>query len=473
MRTARGWLPTLSHRLRLPWTIWRRRQTAPNRQVSLELQQPFPFLLFLILLGWYIAAPSAAVVMCLSAVAGLLLIATLWARSMALHVEGKRELLYAAMQVGDELEEHISLVNRSHLPVLWAEFVDRSNMPGYLVSSVRAAGADSIQAWHAHTICSRRGLFTLGPWELRLGEPFGLFVAVQSYMQPQQILVYPSLAVLPDEILPHRGAQGDHRPLNQPVAAETADSMSVRAYLPGDPQRHIHWPTTARRNEPFVKIFEPEAASRIWLVPDLDARAHCGEGSDSSEETAILLAASLSAQLLGEKIAVGLFAGLQPPVLLQPQRGQEQLWTLLRELAPLHTDLNTDLAGTLENLARLLSPRDLVIVITPSLNLTWVQVLPRLVSRRAGTSAHVLLLDPHSFGGSGSGEDFLPVLAEARLEARLIRRGDIRPLGGVFGELSRWEFTTFGTGKAVARRAPRRAAALLFAGQSPDGVKET
>ena len=41
-------------------------------------------------------------------------------RVFALHVRGRRELQYAAVQVGDELEERVSVDNPTSLPVIWA-----------------------------------------------------------------------------------------------------------------------------------------------------------------------------------------------------------------------------------------------------------------------------------------------------------------------------------------------------------------
>ena len=148
--------------------------------------------------------------------AGILVSAFLWARMQARAVRGQRRLRFAAMQVGDELEEEISLENQALFPVLWAEFIDRSDIPGYTVSSARAADPRSHVNWHAHTICTRRGVFNLGPWELRLGEPFGILLVRQRYLQHQEILVYPPLAALPEQLLFHHGALGGHRPLNQP-----------------------------------------------------------------------------------------------------------------------------------------------------------------------------------------------------------------------------------------------------------------
>jgi uncharacterized protein (DUF58 family) len=46
------------------------------------------------------------------------------------------------------------------------------------------------------------------------------------------------------------------------------DPAEPREYVPGDPQRYIDWNTTARRNEPFVREYEPDAGVEVALVFD-------------------------------------------------------------------------------------------------------------------------------------------------------------------------------------------------------------
>jgi uncharacterized protein (DUF58 family) len=454
------------HRLQQPWIFLRR--CSPEREVWIELRQPLILFVLLVLFVWYLAAPARVIAIALSGCAGLSGLALLWAWRMALRVEARRRLTYAAMQVGDELEERITLWNHGFFPAVWAEFVDRSNLPGYTVSGVRAVGGWGEMAWRVHTICKLRGVYSLGPWILRLGEPFGLFEVGQRYQDKQQILVYPPLAALPGELLPHRGAQGDHRPLNQPIAAETADGMTVRAYTPGDPLHKIHWPTTARSFTPYVKVFEPEAASRIWLVPDFDAGVQIGQGVDSTEETMVLLAASLAARLLQERLAVGLFAGLEAPVLVLPQRGQPHLWTLLERLAPLHCQTGRPLSEALERLHPMLAPRDMLVVITPSSEPAWPAALNRVVRSRGMGSAEAILLDPLSFGGLAAVDGLMEQLAANGFQTRLVKKGQIEATKGAYGALNRWEFMVSATGRAIARRAPRRAAALIYARQGEE-----
>lgn len=434
--------------------VLRRYQRAEG-VTTLELRQWLPVLAWLTLLIGYVIAPTEVVTMALTALSCLLGGALAWARAMALGVTARRHLHYAAVQVGDELEELITLDNATHLPMLWAEFVDGSNLPGYAVSSVRAADPRQRIEWRAHAICTQRGLFVLGPWELRLGDPFGFFRVRQVYTQQQELMVYPPLADLPTRLLPQAAARGEQRRLRQPLHAETLTAISTRAYSPGDTLRHLHWPTTARKGEPYTKIFEPEATTTFWLIPDFDLTTHVGQGADSTEETLVLLTASLAAHLLRERLAVGLIAYTERATLLTPRRGVGNLWQFLRALAPLHAQCPWPLAQTLERAQSLIAARDVVIILTPAITIAWASALRRIVGRGGG--ANVILLDPASFGGAARAEIGVDILNNSGLTAQVVRRGELKPKAEAYGALRRWEFMTLGTGRVVTRQTPREA----------------
>jgi uncharacterized protein (DUF58 family) len=46
------------------------------------------------------------------------------------------------------------------------------------------------------------------------------------------------------------------------------DPAELREYVSGDPRRYIDWNTTARRNEPYVREYEPDADTAFCLVFD-------------------------------------------------------------------------------------------------------------------------------------------------------------------------------------------------------------
>ncbi len=447
---------------RHPALIWQTQDA--DHLVSVEIRNWLPYPLVIILLTWYIAAPSITIALCLATVVAVLAGGYTWARQMASNLRGKRVLQYSAMQVGDVLEEQVTLTNESLLPAIWIEIRDHSNLPEYALSGVRGVGGSGRVSWRPNTICTKRGVYQLGPWEIRTGDPFGLFVVQVVTQDSQEVLVYPPLAILPEEWFPHRGAQGDSRPLRQPLRAETIDGMSVREYVTGDPLRHIHWPTTARHELPYVKVFAPQAASRFWIIPDLDPAYQLGIGNESTEETTILLAASIAAKFLDEKLRVGLFVGGHSPTIVTPQHGNAHLWNLLSALAPLHPQPDWDLSSGIAQFQPLISQRDVMVIITSAAEENWIDNLRKLMRDGGRAPARIFLLDPESFGGQLPAEPARQALAGLGIETRVVKKGEIQAISGVYGALSRWEFVTSATGKAHARKTPRQAA-FIFAGQ--------
>lgn len=436
-----------------PWLVWKKRY--PDRQVSIFLQQRLFGVILLAAVVLYLLNPGLVTVTVLVGLAGIAAWGFFWSRSMALRVSAGRQLRFHAVQVGDELEETFSLTNVSGSPVLWAEVVDHSDMPGYMVSSVRAANAHETIPWHVRAACSQRGVFQLGPWELHLGDPFGIFRVIQAYTDRREILVYPPLADLPRRMLPHQRLPGDSRPLRQPFAAETILALSARPFAPGDPLRHIHWRTTARKQALFSKQFEPEAASRVWLVPDFDADCQLTLSGESTLETAVTMTATLASLLLAEHIEVGLAAYADRHALIRPQRGPGQLWPILLALAPLKTVFDQPLMQTLIQLQPLIHARDLVIIITSSLSPDWPPVLRRLTGGTLGGAAAAYLIDPATFGGNTPAKVTVPLLASLGIETQVIGKGDLKLRKAAYGAISRWEFKVLGTGRVIVQHAPR------------------
>ncbi|HPH96944.1 MAG TPA: DUF58 domain-containing protein [Anaerolineaceae bacterium] len=453
-------------RLLLPASLWQRirglwQYRQPGLSAALRLT-PTGWLASVLLLGgllFWLARRDAVMGTLLVVLLLLWSGAYLWARAMMRQVRGRRALRYLAVQVGDVLEEELGLANRSLLPVLWAELVDHTPQPVYALHQVRLVDGRSVENWAASTVCARRGVYTFGPWEIRMGDPLHFFQISQIYEDRREILVYPPLAVLPPHLLPRRKRTGDALSLRLPLAAETINAGGTRPYVPGDPVRHIHWRTTARRNALHVKNFDPEASTRLWLVLDADAAAQVGEGNGGSFEVLATLTASLASSLLNERLSVGLFAG--SGLAIPPRPGKAHLWNILHALARLEPQA-LPLEATLAQTRALVSERDSVIVLTASLQAEWRTAL-RTLARGARGGPQVLLLDPASFvhpaarGQAGRAAQLAALLQRDGVRAAVIARQQIRVISGSYGQLRRWEFTSFGTGRVVVRRTPRLA----------------
>jgi len=400
---------------------------APQR--SLQLTTPLPLALIALLLFMQLVNPSQVWSWLLSGLTTILAIAYVWARQMRDGVIASRELRGTWVVVGDVLQEHFRLQNDSFLPVLWAEVVDASNVPGYSANRVETDPARGTRRWQMRGVCQRRGLFTLGPWELHTGDPFGLFRVVHRYPDTRALLVYPRVMRLPPLNLPRGRAEGTSR-ITQRAVEPTITASSVRDYEPGDALRRVHWRITAHRDSLMVREFDLEPSGNLWIVLDLDRRVQAGTGRESTEEYGVILAASLAAEMLRQNRAVGLVAFGQEPTFALPQRGRAQLWRLLHLLAEASTGPDWPLARVLEEINPTLGRGLTLVVITPSLNSDW--IAPLLSLMRRGISPAAILLDRASFNGratddesrqAGSVAALRSLLADQGIPSHVIRKG--------------------------------------------------
>lgn len=361
----------------------------------------------------------------------------LWARQLAGHLLLTREQHYGWAHVGDLLEERFTLQNRSLLPAPWVEIDDRSDLPGYSAHSVRSADGQQVLRWRTEGVCRQRGLFTLGPWLARSGDPLGLFEVTFHHPETQSILVYPPIVHLPHLHLPRGAATGTGR-TSQRALEVTTNAAGVRDYVPGDAMNRVHWRSTAHMERLMVKTFDLEPSGDLWIVLDLDAAVQAGEGEESTEEIAVILAASLSNRVLEANRAVGLVAyGTAPPTdggpprplptFVLPQKGKAQQWRILQALATVRAGGQWPLARVLAEMDRNLGRGMTLAVITPSCDPAWVAGL--LPPMRRGIAPAVLLLDPNTFGGEGNVEGLQSLLADLGVVTeRITRDMPFRPI---------------------------------------------
>jgi len=445
-------------RLTQPWTVYRFRDG--DAEVALVWRNWLPLVLAPILLLVQLISPARVWMTLVLAFSSVTAVAGWWAYHMARGVRVRRELRFAWVQVGDLLEERFTLVNDSRLPALWVEVRDRGDVPGYRASTVRAVGAHNTYRWVARGECRLRGEYQLGPWEATISDPFGIFAVVRRHPQAQTVLVYPPIARRLPFPLPRGAATGWTRTSHRSWEP-TVTVGGVRAYVPGDPRHHIHWPTTARRDQLHAVEFDRETGGDIWLVLDLDRDVQVGRGERSTEEMGVILAASAAALLLEAGRAVGLIAHGAQPRTVMPARGRGHLWTLLRALAQVRAADSRPLGRVLEEVSRALPVGATALVITPSADPAWIAGLARLQGRGIGVAA--VLLDAVSFGiemeeGEGrlsrQAESLRALLADARVQAEILHADVPLSLRPPTGQVRRWEFKVLGTGRAVAVSTP-------------------
>lgn len=383
-------LRRISWRDRWRTHIWSR---GLSTGVAIEARTVWPLLLLPLALFGQLVTPHPVWVTLLTFIVGIYLIGYVWVREQVQRVRLTRRRTGAILVAGDSLQEEFAIYNESGLPLLWAAFIDGSDLPGYTPGVVVACGAHGEYRWKTEAICEHRGVFQLGPHSLEMGDPFGLFRGVQRYDTFERLLIYPRVAQLPEVALPRGAADGHTRGRRSLTGARPA--ASVRDYVPGDSLRRVHWRTTAHRGRLTTKELELEPSGDVWIVLDLDSAVQRGEGAESSLEYGIMLAASMAAEMVSgrERRAVGLLtASGEEVVTLAPQSGQAQLWAIMAALAPARPS-TTPLHALLQRSLPLLGRRHTLVVITPALGdaaLLWIAELVR--ASRQGLFSSVLAI---------------------------------------------------------------------------------
>jgi uncharacterized protein (DUF58 family) len=396
---------------------------APIRR-SIRMRSRLPLVVLGLLLVNQVFNPARIWVGILLALGVLVLFCYLWARALSAGLSGQRAARGVWVLVGDVLSEQFTVTNSAALPALWVEVLDHSNLPGYRPDWVAYAGANDRQSYRAEGRCQRRGVFSLGPWELRSGDPLGLFQVVVAYPDVRSILVYPRAMVLPDLRLLRGLAPGLARTQRR-THQTTTTVATVRPYTPGDPLRAIHWRKTAHMGGvqpgglPFmVKQFDLEPSGDLWMVLDLDPAGHAGQGVESTLEYAITLTASLATQMLAENRRVGLAA---PGCQLPPQSGQLQLWRILEALAQAEPVPGYPLDRLLRDLHPASGRGRTIVVVTPSTDPAWTGELLHLAER--GNAPAALLLDAASFRAPDAPEQAAAAARLAGVRALLSQHG--------------------------------------------------
>lgn len=364
-----------------------------NPRVSLKLNYRLLPFLVIILLVVRIFDPYAGWTILLVGLGSAWLVSYLWARSLKRSLQLTREVRFGWVQVGDRLEERFTLTNRGFFPALWVEVIDHTDMPGYSGSAATGVGGFGENRWHTEGVCSQRGLFTHGPTTLHSGDPFGIYTVEIHDPQSVSLLVAPPVLPLTGIQLEPGGWSEQGAPRARAIE-KTLDAASARPYLPGDQPRWIHWRTTARRSELYVRLFDGAPAGDWWIVLDLDRSTMAGDGLESTIEHAVVLAASLASYGLREGRQVGLSINSLDPAWLPPRSGDGQRWEILRMLA-LASPGDRRLDEFSASLPKAKRRRTSDILITANTNPAWLAKLAPSSSQ--STPPMVLLLDPLTY----------------------------------------------------------------------------
>jgi uncharacterized protein (DUF58 family) len=240
----------------------------------------------------------------------------------------------------------------------------------------------------------RRGRFHTGPLTVRATDPFQLVKLDRRFSATSEVQITPRIVPLPMmRTVSGAGATGDALP--QKAGVIGADDVLVREYHAGDDVRRIHWRTTARRGELFVRREEQAWDPTATVILDSRSSVHAGRGRGSSFEWAVSAAASIALHLVDEGFRVDLFdadgAMIHGERLVQATVTRQQI---IDEMTDVVTSERSTLTRTVEH-ASLSQRGQLMVCILGRLTRGDVEVL--LGAQRNRTRCFAFVLDPDTF----------------------------------------------------------------------------
>ncbi len=174
---------------------------------------------------------------------------------------------------------------------------------------------------------------------------------------------------------------GLHRSALRGASVEFAEH---KEYAPGDELRHVDWKAYGKLDKYYVKRYEAETELTALLVVDRSASmGYAGKSGVSKLDYARLLAAALSALLIGQQDRVGLVTFADRPQTVPPRGGTPHLSDLLTALDRLVPQGASDLPAALAALSERAARRSLIIVLSDLFDQDDVAVQHLLRSLRA------------------------------------------------------------------------------------------
>jgi uncharacterized protein (DUF58 family) len=364
-----------------------------------------------------------------------LLVLTAWLLT-ALSLRGiriQRQARFLRGSVGDIFEEHFEITNDSRIPKLWLEIANESDIPNATGSRVLTfLRGNQKRFYTARTWLTRRGGFVLGPTTVTSGDPFGIFRMARQYPANSSLVVLPLLFPV-SEFLSPPGLLPGGKAIRRKSIDITPHASGVREYIPGDPMKRIHWPTSIRRDQLMVKEFEQDPQSEVWLFLDTHKGVHYSRPQPESEsypiddllllrrrqvklppaslEYSISITASLAHYFISQRRAVGLVtASYRSYKVIQAERSERQEAKILEELAFLQAESTYTLPGLVTAQMGQLPQGSSAILVTPMI---WTELLLAVDSlQRRNLRPVVVLLMVESFGSRMSNEDLAQSLVE-------------------------------------------------------------
>ncbi|HET6406141.1 MAG TPA: DUF58 domain-containing protein [Candidatus Thermoplasmatota archaeon] len=272
------------------------------------------------------------------------------------------------------------------------------------------------------------GVYEVGPTDLRLEDPFGLFYEERATEGSDTLWVLPRREDLRKAQLESRlpmPLMGDHQ-VNRP--GDGFDFFALREYVPGDTLRSVNWKASARTGKMMVNQMMRTTAAEVTIFVDGRAITAAGREDESARVMIARTVASFTEFVFVRKDQPRLYIYSDHVREIEPQPPERMIPYTLETLAELQPKGNFPVRLAMSQALPSLKPMTPCIFITSALDDdTLVEAVSTLLANNMQVA--VVSPRPHSLPGV-EGE-----LARALLAERETVLREVGGLGAVVIEL--------------------------------------
>lgn len=318
----------------------------------------------ILLLSWVLNVPQ------LYWMAGVLFLLPTGSKQFA-RLERRRLMvertLPAVGHQGEVIPVRLAARNETALPKLYLSLVDQAPPGVELLDStplpLHLAPRGSVEVEYSARL-KRRGVRRFESVLLYSTDLLGLWDQRVPLAVGSEILVYPRVVQLPARLLvPELG--GGSAPLETTDRkGEGSSFFGIREYRQGDPLRHVHWRTTARRGSLAVTEWEAEESRNAVLAIETAQGTERSFGDATSLDLAACLAASMAREILASNNSVRVLAPGAAEWRVDAERGLDAMSRILETLARMQATAEVSVGSELQRLAPHLEPGSVVCWIT-------------------------------------------------------------------------------------------------------------
>ena len=257
------------------------------------------------------------------------------------------------------------------------------------VPLLRPQGGDAVEV---PVSFPRRGIYELGPAQVRATDPFGFLRFIRTFRERAEVVVYPQVYELPGLSL---GAGNVEAGARGSLGQRGDEFAGLREYRRGDDRRHIHWKSLARTGELFVKEFALQDPRRFTVA--LDLRRQGLRVPEKEVEDAVSAAASVLTHLGDAGLPYRLICTNGEDSATEFGSGEKPHWEAMRLLATVRADGSRDLGESLLDERGQLGEG--VVLVARTVNEDLIRSVRRL--RSGGISVILVAVATHTYRPGG------------------------------------------------------------------------